>query len=124
MRFVQARGKYDAQVQVGVVALMSNKLSSLERIAARCDATGVRNSCTDQVPPMSEKRGRMVSVRVAPSMRLQFTTSAGNAAPLKKRRLFSTFFVNTRLSLGVDIGYLAHHFFSACRSYHLLISRI
>ena len=54
----------------------------------------------------------------------QLTTSAGDADPLRKRRLLSTFFVSVRFLLGVDMGYLARHFFSAWWSYHLLISRI
>ena len=49
------------------------------------------------------------------------TTSAADADPL---RLLSAFFVSARLLLGKDIGYLAPLFWSAWRSYHLLISRI
>ena len=37
-------------------------------------------------------------------------TSAGDADPLRKRKLFSTFFASAYLSVGVDIGYLAQHF--------------
>ena len=41
------------------------------------------------------------------------TTSAVDAAPLRKRRLLSTFLASARLLLGVDIGYLTPLFLSA-----------
>ena len=50
--------------------------------------------------------------RHAVRIKLHLTTSAVNAALLRKRRLLSSFSVNTRLLLDVDIGYLAPHFFS------------
>ena len=52
------------------------------------------------------------------------TTSAVDKDLLKRLWLLSTFFTSARFSLGADVGYLAHHFLSSWRSYHLLISRI
>ena len=51
-------------------------------------------------------------------------TSAADAYPLRRRRLLSALFVSARLWLGKYIWCLAPHFWSAWRSYHLLISRI
>ena len=51
-----------------------------------------------------------VMVRHAKRMRPYLKTSAVDADPLRKRRLLSIFFVNARLLLGTDIGYLSPQF--------------